>query len=90
LLTSEIDAREPVADGPEPCPRCGGEQIAGALTLPVLGGARFAYDLGGKMIETEVGATMCERCGWISLRAGNPEPIRRAHTAVRRAKLGRH
>jgi hypothetical protein len=56
----------------------------------VLGGARFAYDLGGKMIETDVGATMCERCGWISLRAANPEPIRRAHAAVRRAKLGRH
>ena|SRR5579859_8287456 len=92
--TTETDApavsgSQPTREEPEPCPRCGGAQIAGALTLPVVGQARFAYNLQGKLIETDVGAMMCQACGSVTLRAADPERIRKAHTAFRRAHPSR-
>jgi hypothetical protein len=53
----------------------------------VLGQARFAYNLSGKLIETDVGARMCEACGGVTLTAVDPERIRKAHAAARRANL---
>lgn len=57
--------------------------------LPLLGQARFGYNLQGKQIETDVGAQMCAECGHVTLTAREPERIRKAHTAAQRARLAR-
>jgi hypothetical protein len=53
----------------------------------VLGNAKFAYRFSGKQVDTDVGATMCERCGAITLTAADPGRITRTHEALRRAHL---
>lgn len=66
------------------CERCGGELIPGSLVLPILGRAKFAYNLRGRSIETDVDSNMCARCGLITFTATDPERIRRTHAAVLR------
>jgi hypothetical protein len=61
--------------------------VAGGLAFPVLGNAKFAYRFAGKQVDTDVGATMCERCGAITLTAEDPGRITRTHEALRRAHL---
>jgi hypothetical protein len=68
------------------CSRCGGALIAGAFVLPILGRAKFAYDLRGRSIETDVDARMCSDCGLLTLNAEDPERIRRAYKAERYAE----
>jgi hypothetical protein len=68
------------------CSRCGGALIAGAFVLPILGRAKFAYDLRGRSIETDVDARMCSDCGLLTLTAEDPERIRRAYKAERYAE----
>jgi ribosomal protein S27AE len=67
------------------CDRCGGELIPGRLSLPLLGQARFSYWLRGRAVETEVLGHMCAQCGAVTFVAGDPELIRRAAEADRRA-----
>jgi ribosomal protein S27AE len=75
----------PVPETPSGCDRCGGDVIVGTLALPMLGRARFAYSLRGRSVETELDSRMCVRCGAIMLTATDPERIRRAAAASRRA-----
>lgn len=53
--------------------------------MPILGRAKFAYNLRGRSIETEVDAQMCSDCGLLTFSAQDPERIRRAHDADRSA-----
>lgn len=75
----------PRLEPPSGCERCGGDVIAGTLALPMLGRARFAYSLRGRSVETELDSRMCVRCGAITFTAKDPERIRRAAAASRRA-----
>lgn len=89
---SEGAGPPPGADPPEGadppgCRECGGELITGSLALPILGRARFAYSLRGRAIETDVDSHMCAKCGAITFHAADPERIRRAAEADRRAEL---
>jgi len=68
------------------CSRCGGALIAGAFVLPILGRAKFAYNLRGRSIETDVDARMCSDCGLLTFTAEDPERIRRAYQADRYAE----
>ena len=84
------DAAVPSEDMPRPetpsgCDRCGGDVIVGTFALPMLGRARFAYSLRGRSVETELNSRMCVSCGAIMLTATDPERIRRADAASRRA-----
>lgn len=72
----------PVPDGPPTvCSRCGGPLVAGSFVLPILGRAKFAYNLRGRSIETDVDALMCNDCGLLTFTAQDPQRIRRAHAA---------
>lgn len=70
---------------PRACARCGGDLVDGSLALPMLGRAKFAYDLRGRSIETDVDARMCTTCGAITFTAADLERIRRAALAGARA-----
>jgi hypothetical protein len=74
--------------------------VSGAFVLPILGRAKFAYNLRGRSIETDVDAQMCSDCGSLMFTAQDPQRIRRAHDAdlyadaardgtLRRARRGR-
>ena len=75
----------PSPETPSGCDRCGGDVIVGTFALPMLGRARFAYSLRGRSVETELNSRMCVSCGAIMLTATDPERIRRADAASRRA-----
>jgi hypothetical protein len=81
------DARTPRP--PDACDRCGGQLIEGTLALPILGRARFAYDLRGRSVETDVDSRMCADCGSLTFTATDPARIRRAHAAIDRLNAGR-
>jgi hypothetical protein len=55
--------------------------VSGAFVLPILGRAKFAYNLRGRSIETDVDAQMCSDCGLLTFSAQDPQRIRRAHDA---------
>lgn len=59
--------------------------MSGAFVLPILGRAKFAYNLRGRSIETDVDAQMCSDCGLLTFTAQDPQRIRRAHDADRYA-----
>lgn len=61
--------------------------MQGGLAFPVLGNAKFAYRFSGKQVDTDIDATMCERCGAITLTATDTGRITRTHDALRRANL---
>jgi hypothetical protein len=54
--------------------------------MPILGRAKFAYNLRGRSIETDVDAQMCSDCGLLTFTAQDPKRIRRAHDADRYAE----
>jgi hypothetical protein len=58
--------------------------IDGTLALPILGRARFAYNLRGRSVETDVDSRMCADCGALTFTATDPARIRRAHAAIER------
>ena len=81
---------EPLAGGAPPaCARCGGPLVSGALVMPILGRAKFAYNLRGRSIETDVDAQMCSDCGLLTFTAEDPQRIRRARDADRYAAAAR-
>ncbi|MER3417566.1 MAG: hypothetical protein C4343_00190 [Chloroflexota bacterium] len=71
------------------CDDCGTELIRGTFALPILGPARFVYPLRGQAIESQVGADLCPQCGAITLTALEPDRVRRAAEADRRARPAR-
>ena len=83
---AEAVAVEAAATVAAVCSRCGGALIAGAFVLPILGRAKFAYNLRGRSIETDVDARMCSDCGLLTFTAEDPERIRRAYQADRSAQ----
>lgn len=71
---------------PATCGECGGEMVPGAISLPLLGTAKFEYRLGGgASVETEIDGQMCAACGLVVFRARDPGRIRRAHESLNRA-----
>jgi hypothetical protein len=74
----------PVENTPQhdDCPLCGGRWIDGRIAIPVVGSLRFVYRLGTNDVTAEVFAKMCMDCGHVRIRAGEPEPIRRAEHAA--------
>lgn len=54
--------------------------------MPILGRAKFAYNLRGRSIETDVDAQMCSDCGLLTFSAEDPQRIRRAYQAERDAE----
>jgi len=78
-----------VGGGTPACTRCGGSLVPGALVMPILGRAKFAYSLRGRSIETDVDAQMCSDCGLVTFTAQDPQRIRRARDADRYAAAPR-
>ncbi|MGH7903354.1 MAG: hypothetical protein ACREPA_04400 [Candidatus Dormibacteraceae bacterium] len=70
------------------CRLCGGEMIAGVISVPVLGSFKFSYRVRTTTVDTEIEGLMCAGCGGVVLTARDPERIRRAHDALRRADGG--
>jgi hypothetical protein len=68
------------------CGECGGEMVPGAISLPLLGTAKFEYRLGGgASVDTEIDGQMCLACGLVVFRGRDPGRIRRAHESLNRA-----
>jgi predicted Zn-ribbon and HTH transcriptional regulator len=71
---------------PQRCPSCGGQWIDGRIAMPIVGGLRFTYRLGTNEVTTEVAARMCKDCGYVELRAREPDLISRAAQASAQAR----
>ena len=67
------------------CPRCAGPWIDGRISMPIIGGLRFAYRLGTTDVSTEIAARMCQDCGHVDLVARDPDTIVRARRAATQA-----
>jgi hypothetical protein len=68
------------------CPNCGGRMIPGNIVLPILGTPKFAHRVKGLSVETELDGLMCESCGEVTLRARDPERIKKIYDATMRLR----
>jgi hypothetical protein len=60
--------------------------IPGTIILPILGTPKFAHRVKGLSVETELDGLMCESCGEVSLRARDPERIKKVYDATLRLR----
>lgn len=72
-------------DSAAACPLCGGELVAGGISIPFLGPPRFTYQVKTVDVTVPLAASLCLGCGHVALRAEDTDPIRQAAAALERA-----